>query len=168
MNETTHQLASRGKRLGGSLLDGLISIAVTVPLMFAAGIFEQIKNGQQMSIGQTALFFFLGLGIFLLIHGYLLSKYGQTVGKKIVGTRIVSKENGKIFPLGRIFALRVLPISIISQLPFIGGLFGLADSLFIFRNDKRCIHDLIAGTIVVEAEQISNQNMEPTVKTPVE
>ena len=168
MNETTHQLAGRGKRLGGSLLDGLISIAVVIPIMFATGIFDQIKQGQPMSISQTALFFFLGLGIFLLIHGYLLSKYGQTVGKKIVGTRIVAKDNGEILPLGKVFALRVLPISIISQIPFFGGLFGFADSLFIFRDDKRCIHDLIAGTIVVEAEHISDQSIEPVLATPVE
>ena len=151
MNTSPIVLASRGKRLGGSLLDALISIIVIVPIMFASGIFNQIKQGQQMSIGQTVLFFFLGLAIFLIIHGYLLSKYGQTVGKKIVGTRIVDKGNGKIIPLGKVFVLRVIPISIISQIPLIGGLFGLADSLFIFRNDKRCIHDLIAGTIVVGA-----------------
>ena len=120
--------------------------------MFATGIFNQLKQGQRMNIAQTVLFFFLGLTIFLIIHGYLLSKYGQTVGKKIVGTRIVDKGTGKIIPLGKIFILRVLPISIISQIPLIGGLFGLADSLFIFRDDKRCIHDLIAGTIVVEAK----------------
>ena len=152
MNKIPHQLASRWKRLGGSLLDGLISTIVIIPVIFATGIFNQLKQGQRMNIAQTVLFFFLGLTIFLIIHGYLLSKYGQTVGKKIVGTRIVDKGTGKIIPLGKIFILRVLPISIISQIPLIGGLFGLADSLFIFRDDKRCIHDLIAGTIVVEAK----------------
>ena len=57
--------------------------------------------------------------------------------------------------------LRLVPIHLISQVPFAGGFVGLADSLFIFRQDKRCIHDLIAGTKVVEAEQISDQSIEP-------
>lgn len=150
MNEIADPLASRGKRLGGSLLDTLISILITFPIMFAAGIFDQARSRQPMSLGQSALFFFLGLGAFFIIHGYLLSKYGQTVGKKIVGTRIVAKENGQILPLGKVFLLRILPISILSQIPLIGGFFGIADSLFIFRSDKRCLHDLIAGTIVVD------------------
>ena len=167
MDETRQVLASRGKRLGGSLLDSLIAVVLIVPIMFASGVFNQIKQGQQMSIGQTALFFFLGLAIFLIIHGFLLSKHGQTVGKKIVGTRIVDKENGRIIPLGKVFGLRVLPISIIGQIPLIGGLFGIVDSLFIFRKDKRCVHDLIAGTIVVDAEQISNQS-KAIVTTPGE
>jgi len=31
-------------------------------------------------------------------------------------------------------------------------LYGLVDILFIFRSDRRCIHDMIAGTQIVEAE----------------
>ncbi len=158
--EPAGELASRGKRLGGALLDTLISVVVTVPIMFAFGIFGQMTQGQRMSLGQAAISFFLGLATFLIIHGYLLSKHGQTVGKKLVGTRIVSKENGNILPLGKVFALRVLPVSLMGQIPVIGGVFGLADALFIFRKDKRCIHDLIAGTIVVNAETRPSQTSE--------
>ncbi len=43
-----------------------------------------------------------------------------------------------------------LPI-LIGFLPSIGGFFGLADALFIFRDDHSCIHDLFARTRVVEA-----------------
>lgn len=152
MNETRHKLASRGKRLGGSLLDALISIVIIIPIMFATGIIDQITAGQAISIRQTIFLFILGLAVFLIIHGYLLSKYGQTVGKKIVGTRIVGQDHGQVLPLGNIFFMRVLPLSLVGQIPIIGSLFGLADTLFIFRDDKRCIHDLIAGTVVVDAD----------------
>jgi len=87
--------------------------------------------------------------VFLLLNGYLLAKYGQTVGKKLVGTRIVSHVDERILPLGRVFGLRYLPLSIIAQIPVVGGFVGIIDGLFIFRKDKRCIHDLIAGTKVV-------------------
>jgi len=35
----------------------------------------------------------------------------------------------------------------------LGGipLYSVVDALFIFRNDRRCIHDLVAGTVVVNA-----------------
>lgn len=41
--------------------------------------------------------------------------------------------------------------AVISAIPLAGAAFGLVDILFIFRADRRCIHDLIAGTHVVTA-----------------
>ena len=39
----------------------------------------------------------------------------------------------------------------ITAIPVAGGIFALADLLFIFREDRRCLHDHIAGTRVVRA-----------------
>lgn len=150
MTETTKVLASRWKRLGGAVLDGLIALAINFPVMFAAGIFAQIVEGKTMTTGQIIFFFFFGLAVFMVVNGYLLAKHGQTVGKMIVGTRIVDKDTGQILPLGKVFGLRYLPISIVSQIPVLAGLLCAVDPLFIFREDKRCIHDLIAGTKVVD------------------
>ena len=150
MTEMTQVLASRWKRLGGALLDALITLAINFPVMFAAGIFAQIVEGKTMTTGQIIFFFFFGLAVFLAVNGYLLARHGQTVGKRIVGTRIVDKDSGQILPLGKVFALRYLPLSIVSQIPVLGGLLCSLDPLFIFREDKRCVHDLIAGTKVVD------------------
>ena len=43
--------------------------------------------------------------------------------------------------------LRTVLNWIIALVPF----YALVDVLFIFRNDQRCIHDLIAGTKVIKA-----------------
>jgi uncharacterized RDD family membrane protein YckC len=43
--------------------------------------------------------------------------------------------------------MRVILNGILGFIPF----YSLVDVLFIFRDDRRCIHDLIAGTKVVEA-----------------
>jgi uncharacterized RDD family membrane protein YckC len=47
--------------------------------------------------------------------------------------------------------LRAILGGIIGAIPYLGGIYGLVDALFIFRDDRRCVHDHIAGTRVVKA-----------------
>ena len=44
----------------------------------------------------------------------------------------------------------VLP-TLIAALPCIGPLFSLVDALTIFRDERRCLHDDMADTIVVNS-----------------
>ena len=46
--------------------------------------------------------------------------------------------------------LRYLPTSAVSLIPYAGSFVALLDVLFIFRRDQRCIHDHLAGTVVVK------------------
>ncbi len=66
-------------------------------------------------------------------------------------TRIVSVRDGRLLSFGRLIGLRYLPVWLVSVIPVI-QLFGMIDALFIFRRDRRCVHDLIAGTKVVRAD----------------
>jgi uncharacterized RDD family membrane protein YckC len=143
-------LASLGARLGGAAIDAIISWIVIMPLMFYSGFWRAAMSGQ-IDYGLQLAVSVGGIVVFLILNGYLLSKSGQTIGKRLVGTRIVSVSDGKILPLGRVVGLRYLPIWIIAQIPFIGNLIALINVLFIFRDDRRCVHDLIAGTKVVNA-----------------
>lgn len=43
-------------------------------------------------------------------------------------------------------------IQVLYQIPVAGSIFSLVDVLFIFREDHKCIHDLIADTIVIDVE----------------
>ena len=81
---------------------------------------------------------------------YLLHTKGQTIGKMLVGVRIVDVNSGQILPITKVIGLRVLPTWMGHFLTC--GIGGLIDSLFIFRDDQRCVHDLIAQTKVVQAE----------------
>lgn len=150
MNEIGRNMASRGKRLGGVLIDMLASTALTVPLMLATGVMQQTFFEQQMTVGQQAAFFVAGWIIFLALNGYLLSKKGQTIGKVVVKTRIVD-INGDVPNLGKLFVLRYLVPALVVQLPIVGGIAGFANALFIFGAERRCVHDYIAGTWVVDA-----------------
>lgn len=149
------ELASRWARLGGAIVDGLIILAVMIPLMVATGYWERAmaaatSGGEPAFMDQLEMAG-LGLLVQLAINGYLLNKYGQTVGKRVAGTRIVSIEDNRILPLWRVFVIRILSVGIISQVPVVGPIFAIVNVLFVFRADKRCIHDLMAGTKVVKA-----------------
>ena len=143
-------LASRWYRLWGALIDGLIGIVIGVGAMFVTGYWDRAMR-QEITALETVGFGVFGFVMFIVIHGYFLAQDGQTVGKKMVGTRIVSAESNEILPLGKVLILRYLPITVIAQIPLIGGVIALVNYLFIFRKDKRCIHDLIAGTRVIKA-----------------
>ncbi len=155
MTESTQELASRWQRLWGALLDGLIMMAIIFPIMWISGVWQPLMQGEQISVEQRIWLFIFGVILFFVLQGYLLAKHGQTIGKRIVGTRIVSAEDGQIFPLSRIFWLRHFPLSLICQIPTLGSWLSVIDVLFIFRKDKRCIHDLIAGTRVVNVNASS-------------
>ena len=86
--------------------------------------------------------------VVIVINVNLLSRNGQTIGKRAVGTRIV-RTDGSVVDLRRLIVLRWLPVFALRWIPLLGGLAGLADALVIFGNEKRCIHDYIADTIVI-------------------
>ena len=46
-------------------------------------------------------------------------------------------------------ALRSWVFGALAFIPSVGGLAFLADLLHVFRRDRRCLHDLVAGTTVV-------------------
>ena len=87
--------------------------------------------------------------MFLILNGYLLFKRGQTIGKVVVKTRIVDL-NGNIPSFGKLIVLRYLIFALVSSLiPIIGPFVGL-EVFLIFFKERRCLHDYIAGTRVVD------------------
>ncbi len=146
-------LATRLQRFLGALVDGIILF----PLSFVAGMgLGLILTGIGFDPSSPAFFvavsvlgFFLNIAIFLGINGYLLATRGQTIGKVVLNTRIVSDENGGLVPMGPLYVKRYLPIQILGAIPFV-GIVVLIDALAIFRENHKCIHDDIAGTKVIQ------------------
>lgn len=147
----TGDLATRGARLGGSLIDGLITMSIIWPAMYFLGIFSRTMEGIQRT-EDMLIMTAIGLASFFAINGYLLANYGQTVGKRIVKTRIVSVQDGKILPFWKVASIRYAPLWAVSYIPFLGVVLTYINIFFIFRRDRRCLHDHIAGTKVVVAE----------------
>lgn len=166
------ELAGLGARFLGALVDGVVALVLAAPgmIMMSSKVFGAASANPndpeaiQAAIrggGAGLLFALLGSAIFYLIQGYLLARSSQSVGKIVAGTRVVMADGSRADLLHSFVLRTLLPGLIIGysrNLPLIGGLLGvlsslyvLVDVLFIFRADRRCVHDLIAGTKVVRA-----------------
>ena len=147
-------LAERGERLGAALIDGVIAFAIMGPVMYLGGYwtmaFEAGMRGEQVPIMTQAMWAAIGFIVFVLVQAYPLHKTAQTWGKRLLGIRIVDLQGGQP-TLINLLAARYLPVHIVSQLPFLNVVLGLANVLLIFRADRRCGHDHIAKTRVVKA-----------------
>src|SRR3989442_312107 len=91
-----------------------------------------------------------GLVLFTAVQGFFLATRGQTIGKMLLGLRIV-RSDGERASLGRLIGLRYAIGSVIGVIPFIGVFYVLVDCLLIFRESHQCLHDNISDTIVVKA-----------------
>ena len=104
-------LASRWARLGGTIVDAIAVMAIAGPVMYFSGFWDRAMSGSVSTL-ETIAYGLLGMAIYLILNGYFLAKHGQTVGKKVVGTRIVSNETNEIIPLWKVFFVRYLPMAI--------------------------------------------------------
>lgn len=148
------ELASRWLRLGAALLDsfiGTLFIAPGLVMLIMAGVFTTPDSPNPALLLAGAVTTGGAMLLLLGIQIYLLVTRGQTLGKKFLGIKIVSFEDESNPGFVKVFLLRMLVNGLIGAVPFVGIFYSLADILLIFREDRRCIHDLIAGTKVVKA-----------------
>lgn len=150
-------LAERWRRFAGALIDGMLeticwtptSLAMmhTMSSMVSSGSMDptEFMDSFWQSIGLSLPY----LGALVLLQGTLLTLRSQSVGNILLRTRIVRVTDGEPGGFLRAFLLRGALARVLRQIPFLGGLFWIVDSCFIFRDDRRCLHDLIAGTKVV-------------------
>ena len=145
-------LASRWQRLGASIIDILImgsaAVVILVPFILIgdADLSENLVDLIATVVVMVA---------FLLINGYWMAKDGQTIGKKALGIYMVGYESNRVLPLGAIIVKRYLPFWVMGSIPVIGNIINLINALFIFGQEKRCLHDLTAGTKVVAKPPLS-------------
>lgn len=144
----TDEIATRGDRFVATIIDGVILLLLSAPFFYFIGVWDTPTEGAPFPIVKLLLTALSGFTIYMVVNGWLLAKHGQTVGKRYVKIKIVS-ITGEQVSLQRILLARLLPIQLMSFIPVIGNIITLIDVLFIFRKDRRCIHDLIAGTKVV-------------------
>ena len=137
-------LASRMKRLFARLLDGVFGlVSALVPGFVLTFLSDGNFNPESFLLGAV-----VGIICFVIYQWYLLATTAQTIGKKYLKIKIVNK-NGEQAGFFVNVVLREWLMGLIGIIPAIGGIIQIVNILFIFRDDRKCIHDLIAGTVVV-------------------
>jgi uncharacterized RDD family membrane protein YckC len=151
-------LANRWIRLVAAILDTIFATICLAPALFmigAAAVSGSLTGNQgeaEAAVLLAALpLLLIGFLVVLVVQVWLLTTRGQTLGKLLLKIRIVRFDNEANPGFVRAVLLRVIVPAIISCVPLLGSVFGIVDVCFIFRDDHRCIHDLIAGTKVVTA-----------------
>tara|TARA_A100001011_G_C14088507_1_gene747551 strand:+ start:59 stop:571 length:513 start_codon:yes stop_codon:yes gene_type:complete len=161
-NETL--LAERSQRFYAFVIDSLFSFSISflIPIIFSI-----------LSFNSNFLLALFSFFIIVSIQGYLLINTGQSIGKRLMKIRIVDAVTLGIPSIRKVFLIRYIlvwqipnllslfliqeedlilnsssdfssPENLISLVAFIV----LAQTLLIFKTDRRCGHDLISGTIV--------------------
>jgi uncharacterized RDD family membrane protein YckC len=159
--EQAHELASRSARLGAIILDSIIAFVCFMPayIMNFTTLVQQAQTSRGnpaavwVNLAKTGTWFYVGvLGalVVLAIDLTLLARNGQTIGKKLVGVKIV-RVDGSPVSLFRAFFLRYVCNTFLTLIPAFGPLYSLVDSLMIFSESRRTVHDRIADTIVIKA-----------------
>jgi len=141
------ELATRWSRLWASLLDGVI-LMVTLGAVVALGGLSTMRSGADAMA--MMLNMLIGLAVYMVFNSWLLYRSGQTIGKKLLAIRIVRTDGSRAGFL-RIVALRIVAVWVLSAIPIVGSLVWLVDVLMIFRDNRQCLHDMMADTLVVTA-----------------
>lgn len=151
--------ASLGNRFLAWLLDMLVTLLMAVPCMtmfmftlIETGMFPQIFNNNVRSTNSIFLVYFLLSSILFLIpvlYSLLKDgmKNGQSYGKRWMGIRVISLENGMPCTYWQSLARQIIS-SLIAFIPVFGWL--IEPLMVLFTDDGRRLADRAAGTFVVQ------------------
>jgi len=156
--DQTRNLAARGSRLAAVILDGILGFICFAPAYVTNfATLAQQSRGNPLALwiilAKTGTWFYVGaLGalVVLAIDLVLLARNGQTIGKKLLGIKVV-RVDGTPVSLFRVFFVRYLCNTFLTMIPLVGSLYSLVDALMIFGESRRTLHDRMADTIVIKA-----------------
>ena len=87
----------------------------------------------------------MAVGSYALIYAFLVSKFGQTPGKKAYDLKVVDDKTGN--NIGFFQALFRFVIFLVTMTTVLGAF------LPFYRKDKKALHDLVCNTLVVKIKE---------------
>lgn len=175
------ELASIGSRIVAKMIDFAFFILASMPLFIAlvnspswakmqaiAETGKRITFNQQvelLSVIPQHIILLTNLLVWGLIIAQflLLRKRGQTLGKMIMGIRILDKQSNAIPSFFNLIILRSVLTMGLYTLPMFGMMmFALDFILMLSKKDRQSLHDKIAKTYVVRADDTQTTPLELT------
>jgi uncharacterized RDD family membrane protein YckC len=166
-------LAEWWRRLLGRIIDtlivGVVVVLIAIPLLSGPfHRFQQVSNlypdlntpGAQAAISKADGKLFvavwilsvIGAVIWFLYDSLQHAKWGQTIGKRALSTRVVSAYDRSPIS-GAAAAKRAAVYALIPVIPLLGGIFAIINELWLLWDRRRqCLHDKAAHTIVIRTD----------------
>jgi uncharacterized RDD family membrane protein YckC len=151
---SSREIAGVGSRILGALIDGLflngfaaVGAGIALAILLSAGDQEP----SPVAVFTAIAIIVIAVLIPLVINCILISKSGQSVGKKLVKTRMIDQETG--VPVGFVqgFLVRSFVFGLLTQIPLFGAFIAIADIIYLFTENHQTLHDKLAKTLVVRA-----------------
>ena len=177
-------LAEWWERLLARVIDGIIVAVLTspfwIPLMVS--LFHRLQRlsnqypdltspGAQQAFSNSASQMVTGMlgTIWLVVFACALvyfaydwlqhGLWGQTIGKRVMGTKVVSAQTRSRIPAGAAGG-RAAVYCLVPAV--IGGIFWLIDVVWLLWDPRRqCLHDKVASTVVVKMSMLAPQGAAP-------
>lgn len=142
-------LADSGKRTLARIIDMILVGIVVLLLTLAFGVSEYTVDGERMQVGRSLAQSFIAAVLYIAYDTFMMTRSGQTLGKKWLGLRVANLENGAT-PSVQTMLIR----SLVLWVPFafccaciwtaISGGWSFFDKPY-----KQGLHDKAAKTVVV-------------------
>lgn len=151
------RLATPGSRILATLVDTalyMVAAAIGIGLSVALIAIFGSGNPQAEQTGVTIAAMVIYGGSIFLAYAYnvfMITKLGQTVGKRALGIRMVNKQTGVTASFTDGFLIRNLVFGFLTGIPLVGAFIALADLVFLFLEGHETLHDKLAKTIVVKS-----------------
>lgn len=165
------ELASAGKRILAYIINCLIGAIAYIPLVWGAvsmygGSYAAMETGDTSGVNASGFALgMVGLGsvlilAYLVVQAILMSKTGQSLGKRIMNIKVVNEDGDNPGFVGTVAMREIVPnlgLTVIGLIPFVGSIVQLVFwvaclvMLFLVDRDRRTLQDLIAKTYVVDA-----------------
>jgi uncharacterized RDD family membrane protein YckC len=133
------QLAGWGSRAGGYIIDYLIFAGPLIVLYILAGLIGQSSPGLALVISLIGVIGSIAGGLWIC---YMEGTTGQSVGKRVVGLRLIGEETGQPIGFGMAFVRKLAHI-LDGLVCYIGYLWPLWDE------KRQTFADKVCHTVVV-------------------
>jgi uncharacterized RDD family membrane protein YckC len=145
-------LAGPGVRFLAQFIDGFV-VAVPAGILYTFGIlfFASRTPGKPpnpMVSLVLVLLWFSSMVVWQVVYeALMLSARGQTLGKMVLGTEVVTPQGGRIVKGQAWLRATSRVVMNVLYLP------GIIDALFVFSARRQTLHDRIAQTVVVRVKR---------------